>query len=210
MLTSSFRGKNFPPGSKVSFSFRDQDITGKVTKLLKNQARVVTKEGSFKVGYLGLTLLESPKAETTLEAVEEFALRMFKKHGLDKEGWSFGFILSSRISAKCNYTKKEITISVMHCLNAPSHIVTNSVLHEIAHALVGPNHNHDRVWQEKARSIGCTGNRCHEFYEKRTESKYIGSCNCSNTWQRERLTKLARTGTCRSCGSRIDWKIRSM
>lgn len=29
------------------------------------------------------------------------------------------------------------------------------LLHEIAHALLGPDHGHDQVWKDKALQIGC-------------------------------------------------------
>ncbi len=29
------------------------------------------------------------------------------------------------------------------------------LLHEVAHALVGPDHGHDQVWKDKALQIGC-------------------------------------------------------
>jgi SWI/SNF-related matrix-associated actin-dependent regulator 1 of chromatin subfamily A len=34
----------------------------------------------------------------------------------------------------------------------------DTILHEIAHAIVGPHHGHDEVWRGKAVEIGCTGN----------------------------------------------------
>ena len=39
--------------------------------------------------------------------------------------------------------------------------IEDTLLHEIAHALVGRRHHHDAVWRAKAREIGCTGQRCH-------------------------------------------------
>jgi len=32
--------------------------------------------------------------------------------------------------------------------------VRDTILHEIAHALVGPGHGHDKVWQAQARKVG--------------------------------------------------------
>ena len=37
--------------------------------------------------------------------------------------------------------------------------IQDTVLHEIAHAIVGNNHYHDRVWRDCAQRIGCTGSR---------------------------------------------------
>ena len=38
-------------------------------------------------------------------------------------------------------------------------VIENTVLHEIAHAIVGAEHHHDRVWRDCAQRIGCTGDR---------------------------------------------------
>ena len=37
--------------------------------------------------------------------------------------------------------------------------IKDTVLHEIAHAIVGNEHRHDRVWKDCAQRIGSTGNR---------------------------------------------------
>ena len=46
--------------------------------------------------------------------------------------------------------------------------MTDTILHEMAHALVGQVHGHDAVWQ--AQVLGCSGRRCHDvqlaFLEK--------------------------------------------
>ena len=41
--------------------------------------------------------------------------------------------------------------------------VKNTLLHEIAHALVGPGHRHNRVWRQKAREIGCDAKVTHNL-----------------------------------------------
>jgi predicted SprT family Zn-dependent metalloprotease len=38
-------------------------------------------------------------------------------------------------------------------------VIENTVLHEIAHAIVGAVHHHDNVWRDCAQRIGCDGNR---------------------------------------------------
>lgn len=37
--------------------------------------------------------------------------------------------------------------------------IKDTVLHEIAHAIVGNNHYHDKVWKDCAQRIGSTGSR---------------------------------------------------
>ena len=38
--------------------------------------------------------------------------------------------------------------------------LVDTLLHEIAHAIVGPGHAHDAVWQTAARRIDCKAKRC--------------------------------------------------
>ena len=45
----------------------------------------------------------------------------------------------------------------------------NTLLHEIAHALAGHEHNHDEVWKATARSIGCDGCRCGHWQQTTIE-----------------------------------------
>jgi predicted SprT family Zn-dependent metalloprotease len=86
--------------------------------------------------------------------------------------------------------------------------IENTILHEIAHALVGCGHGHDLTWKRMALAIGCDGNRCYSekntqvvrgnleaicpkcghVYRKFKTPKYESSCGkCSNTFDPEHL-----------------------
>ena len=56
----------------------------------------------------------------------------------------------------CSYKDKCIILSAHHIDIHPDPDVVNTIKHELAHALVGPNHGHDEVWAQKAREVGCT------------------------------------------------------
>ena len=58
-----------------------------------------------------------------------------------------------------NFREKLICLAVSYCMTAPEEELIDTVLHEVAHALVGPEHNHDRVWKLAAMRIGCTADR---------------------------------------------------
>lgn len=74
-------------------------------------------------------------------------------------GWSFGFDRARRRAGQTNYTDRKITISAPLTKLATREQVTDTILHEIAHALVGIGHGHDATWQETARRLGARPRR---------------------------------------------------
>lgn len=100
---------------------------------------------------------------TELE-VKKMALDLMKQHGLVKEGWVFRMGRGTRCFGKCRIKPaqglKEISISKhLSAVNTPER-VKRTILHEIAHALVGIRHGHDYVWKRKCIEIGGDGQRC--------------------------------------------------
>jgi predicted SprT family Zn-dependent metalloprotease len=68
--------------------------------------------------------------------------------------------------------------------------VLDTILHEIAHALVGPGHDHDVFWQIRARSVGAKPIRCYGAEIVEPAPKYIGTCEgCGKEVKRYKLTK---------------------
>lgn len=88
--------------------------------------------------------------------------------------------------------------------------VTNTILHEIAHAIVGAKHGHDRVWRAKALEIGCDGQRCSDGSNIKMDYKYLGTC--PNGHEHKRLRKARGNQSCGSCSNSynerylITWK----
>lgn len=122
---------------------------------------------------------------------------LMKAHGLYRKGWKFEFFRSKRSFGRCLYQEKRILISSEFVKINDDHHVRDTILHEIAHALVGGRHGHDEVWQEKAREIGCDGKR---FFDAdavhQPEKPCIGTCpHCGKTIERYRMTKIA----CKNC-----------
>ncbi|HEY5956080.1 MAG TPA: SprT-like domain-containing protein, partial [Polyangiaceae bacterium] len=95
----------------------------------------------------------------TIRWAAALARHLMREHGLD--GWRFDWDRSQRRYGCCHTGEKKITMSHHLVLHRTRQKVRNTILHEIAHALT-PGHGHDRVWQAKARSIGCSGERCAE------------------------------------------------
>lgn len=55
----------------------------------------------------------------------------------------------------CSHKDQCIILNAHHIDVHPDFEVINTILHEVAHAIVGPSHAHDDVWKAKAKEIGC-------------------------------------------------------
>jgi len=209
VITADFEGAAFSPGTKVSFeSQKNTILNGVIQKLFIRHARVITAQEKWDVAYKFLTIREktTPPA-MPLHETEALGKQLIKKHqsesALDAD-WQFGFDLAPARGGICRYTEKLITLSVTFCLKASRQEITDTILHEIAHAIAGHRHGHNRTWKAIAQRIGCTGERCHEI--KHTVPGWRGQCDCSNQWTRQRLSRQARWFVCRSCKGQIRWR----
>ena len=113
--------------------------------------------------------------------------------------WRFEFDNAKRRFGRCNCTKKLITLSRHLVQLNDEATVLETILHEIAHALVGPGHGHDHVWRRKAIEIGSNGQRCYSKNEVNiVKGKYEGTCiNCGDKYYRHRRPR--RRSSCTSC-----------
>ena len=106
----------------------------------------------------------------------EMATKLMQEYGL--VGWRVKLDHARRRAGQCDYNTKVISLSRLYARNADKNHICDTILHEIAHALVGPNHGHDAVWRQKAREIGCTATRCHtlNFAKARWQMKCPNGC----------------------------------
>lgn len=128
------------------------------------------------------------------------ARQMMKQHGL--EGWRLD--VSDRLirtHAKTNSTQKTITFSRVYLENNSEERCMNTLLHELAHAIVGAHHQHDEVWRQKARELGCNGQRLGEN-DVKVLKKFVGTCpNCSVSYTTNRRKSTAICRPCNRSGS---------
>ena len=216
LLTASrFTGERFPVGSTVTFRTAHSPRTaGTVTELREHYAAVAAGDnGRWRVPYNALTLITpGPRGGATLAQIESRAHGLLHTHELLhglSAGWRFGFEATASRAAVCRHRDKIIAMSLSYALRAPWHEIVDTLLHEIAHAIVGPHHKHDRVWKAKAREIGCTAERCTSL--QHSVGGWLGRCNtCRRTWTRHRLTTRMRTRSlCPRCKTRITWERNS-
>ena len=210
VVTADFPGDACPVGSRVGFTARRQLLSGVVAELQHARAVVAASDGSrWKVPYALLTVVERvPERECTLAEVEALAHELMARHvaesGLDAD-WSFRFDLATSRGGVCRPAEKRIGLSVSYCHRATRAEIIDTLLHEIAHAIVGVRHQHDAVWRAKAREIGSTAERCHAV--DHTPARWVGACGCGKRWLRQRLSRNLRLGArCGSCNGEIRWR----
>ena len=130
-----------------------------------------------------------------LTAVRALGEELLAGHGLTS--WRFVFDNAKRRAGACKFDTRTISVSRhLMALYEEAH-VRDTILHEIAHALVGPRHGHDAVWRAKARAIGCSGTRLVDAEAPRAPAPWQGTCPRGHTYDRHR--RPARPASCARC-----------
>jgi predicted SprT family Zn-dependent metalloprotease len=142
-----------------------------------------------------------PSVEETvrrMQIVEEAVKLELQKHGL--HDWSLKWNSRSKTQAgACEYLTKKIVLSTAFVARCPEAEVYNTILHEIAHAIVGVSHNHDPVWRNAARAIGCTGDRCHNVVFVRAPLLLTCVQGCFASPRMKQVRKTIINKICKQC-----------
>jgi hypothetical protein len=121
-------------------------------------------------------------------------------HGLS--GWVLVFDEAKTRAGICRADRLQIGLSRVLTELHSEHEVRDTVLHEIAHALVGVGHGHDAVWRAKARAIGCSGSRCLPDTAATPPGRWRGVCPAGHETTRHR--RPVRVLSCALCSPRFD------
>ncbi|NHC13712.1 SprT family zinc-dependent metalloprotease [Motilibacter sp. E257] len=125
---------------------------------------------------------------------------LLRRHGLSS--WRLVFDNAKTRAGVCRFERREIGLSrVLTQLHTEAE-VRDTLLHEIAHALVGPRHGHDAVWRAKALAIGCSGERCVPPTAERAPGPWTGTCPRGHVTTRHRRPEKVQS--CAKCSSRFD------
>ncbi len=118
------------------------------------------------------------------------------------QNWSFKFNKEKRRFGYCNHSQRIISLSEpLTTLNEEKN-VENTILHEIAHALVGHFHSHDNVWKTKAKQLGCNGHRCYDSSIIEPKGLHQYQCPvCGNIKHTYRLLKCKHS--CGKCSPNV-------
>lgn len=134
-----------------------------------------------------------------LKDVLDLGFRLMQQHGLS--GWKIKYDHARRRAGLCDFRQKTISLSRHYVRHAELAHITDTILHEIAHALVGAGHGHDSVWRQKAREIGCTATRCHSL--NFSDERWIMRCpnGCFDVKRHRRKKGLV----CMKCKTSVDF-----
>ena len=132
------------------------------------------------------------------------AIRLMVKWGVFGNGdlkWKWGGFNNKLTN--CGECFKEegnrkIRLGKPYVLNNSEAVVTNTILHEIAHALdveERGDSQHDKHWRKWCRVVGCREERCNS--KAKVKYRYNDSC-CGSKFGRHR-TRSGVTYHCTSC-----------
>ncbi|MFL5331648.1 MAG: SprT-like domain-containing protein [Geminicoccaceae bacterium] len=188
------------PGDAVGFHDRGRQRYGIVVRSARLTVVVAVADGGlFRVPH-GLLAPEKPQAEAgRLHDVAARAQALLERHGLDD--WSFAFDRAKRRGGACHFVRRQITVAAGFAATADEAEIEDTLLHEIAHALVGRRHHHDPVWQAKAREIGCSARRCHSV----SFSEPTLIARCANGCFAVGRHRSRRNMRCRRCGGAVTY-----
>ena len=75
----------------------------------------------------------------------ELARNQMNKHGL--VDWALDLDYAKVRAGACFFREKRISFSRNFIKKSSEEDIQDTILHEIAHALVGPKHGHNKVWK---------------------------------------------------------------
>jgi predicted SprT family Zn-dependent metalloprotease len=135
-----------------------------------------------------------------LSDAHRLATALMTEHSLD--GWTLVFDSARTRAGVCRFDRRQIGLSRHLTALHPEAEVTETILHEIAHALVGPGHGHDALWRATARRIGGSGRRCLPEDAPRVEGGWVGECPAGHRRTAHRRPRRVRS--CAECSPVFD------
>ena len=147
-----------------------------------------------------------------LTKAKDLAHQLMTEYGLTD--WTFAFNSNKRRAGVCRYPfagrAGRIELSRQYVLRNPADEVRDTILHEIAHALVGPGHGHDDVWKAKCIEIGARPERCYDDTVVMPKGKWRATCGgCKKEFDRHRRPRRLTGWSCGRCGKErgaLVWK----
>lgn len=137
---------------------------------------------------------------------KRMAREIMREHGL--HDWALRISSAKKAQGSCSYTKREIALSGVFIRLNDAPRVRLTILHEVAHALVGRQAGHGPIWRNKCIEIGgdgkqyatnlnvlawvgrctrpeCGGKVCGHFSRRPTKTYVHATCQSMVKWTQE-------------------------
>jgi predicted SprT family Zn-dependent metalloprotease len=133
-----------------------------------------------------------------LSEVTILAEGLLRQHGL--HDWTFQLNKNKRRLGVCRQHLRRIELSQYYVERNPPEHILDTLIHEIAHAIVGVQHGHDQVWKDMCLELGCAPVSCDGSADM-PEGKWQATCpTCSRHFAQHRRPKRFRRHFCLACG----------
>lgn len=141
-------------------------------------------------------LHDAASPASRLRAVSALARSLMDFHGLDH--WRLDYSKKATwYAGLTRFHERTIRLSARHMMNYEYLYVRETILHEIAHALVGHEHGHNATWRRTAKRIGSNGERCVSKDAPTIDGDWAAICPNGHRYTQGRHPK--RTQICRLC-----------
>ena len=113
--------------------------------------------------------------------------------------WSYEFDRARNRLGQCDYGRRMLSFSRPYVEANEVEIMQNTVLHEIAHALVGAGEGHNEIWEAKAIYVGAKPERCNSDPRIiKPIGPYVFNCKCGSHYF-HKLGMYGRELKCKKC-----------
>lgn len=120
-----------------------------------------------------------------LRHAESLACNLMAKWGVGHLPFKFnngkrmlGCVKSTRNRITGQVTIKSLELSRDFVRNNTEREVTDTILHEIAHVLAGPENDHNHVWQQWCIKLGCRPHRYATTQDVVVKHSHALTCGC--------------------------------
>jgi predicted SprT family Zn-dependent metalloprotease len=106
----------------------------------------------------------------------------------------------------CSYASRSLTLSTAFVARCPAQDIQQTLLHEVAHAVVGAaHHHHDQVWCQAAQQLGCQDDKCQPVQIMR--APFVLTCmqRCFHSPRMKRSWKTIESKKCSKCGGTLQY-----
>lgn len=134
--------------------------------------------------------------------ITKLAIDLISKHGL--HDWRFEYDRAKRRAGLCHYGKKVISLSSYYVEKNIDKLdeITDTILHEIAHAIAGYKAGHNYLWKIVCERIGANPTRCYDSeVVEMPKGNWKAKCPvCEKEFHMHRRPKYNGLRYCVACG----------